>query len=122
LSQEKIPTHIDTLQHFVREWVEEDILKITITPTLNKSADIFTKNTTEEIVSTHSVKLVKPTPKQGEMYNIICFPNESMIPEPTSNEWIKVMKRKKKERFTSKPTLHNREYHPRIQMKKGTTR
>jgi hypothetical protein len=45
--------HIDTRQHFVREWVEDDILKITFTPTLKNTADIFTKNTTEEIFITH---------------------------------------------------------------------
>jgi hypothetical protein len=45
-----------------------------------------------------------------------------MISEPTSNDWIKVTKRKNKDRFTSKPTLHNRKFHPRIQIKKGTTR
>jgi hypothetical protein len=41
--------HIDTRQHFVREWVEDDILKIIFTPTLKNTADIFTKNTSEEM-------------------------------------------------------------------------
>jgi hypothetical protein len=74
-------------------------------------------NTTEEIFSTHSVKLVKPIPKNGEMCNFMCLPHE-----PIQNEWIKVTKPKKKERFTSKPIKHDREFSPRIQMKKGTTR
>jgi hypothetical protein len=83
--------HIDTRQHFVREWVEDEILKIIFTPTL--TADIFTKNPTEEIFNTHSVKLVKTIPKQREMCNFIIFPNEPMIPEPKKNEWNKVRKK-----------------------------
>jgi hypothetical protein len=62
-----------------------------------------------------------------------------MIHEPKKNEWIKVIKRKKKERINSnciakmkapkqqvknfpKAKSHKCEFHPRIQMKKGTTR
>jgi hypothetical protein len=48
--------HIDTRQHFVRKWVEDEVLKIIFTPKLKKTADIFTKNPTEEIFNTHSVK------------------------------------------------------------------
>jgi hypothetical protein len=59
--------HIDTRRHFVGEWVEDNILKRIFTPTLHNTADIFTKNTTEEIFQTHSVKLVKPIPNQAEM-------------------------------------------------------
>jgi hypothetical protein len=91
--------HIDTRQHFVREWVEDENLKIIFTPTLNNTADIFTKNPTEEIFNTHSVKLVKTIPKKREMCNFITFPNKSMIPEHQKNEWIKVTGRKKKERL-----------------------
>jgi hypothetical protein len=46
------------LFHFVQEWVEDNILKIIFTPTLNNTADIFTNNTTEEMFQTHAVKLV----------------------------------------------------------------
>jgi di/tripeptidase len=45
--------HIDTRQQFVREWVEDDILKMNFTPTLKNTADIFTKNTSAEIFNTH---------------------------------------------------------------------
>jgi hypothetical protein len=62
-----------------------------------------------------------------------------MIHEPEKNEWIKVIKRKKKERVNSHyimkmktpkqqgknfPKANNQssEFHPRIQMKKETTR
>jgi hypothetical protein len=58
---------IDTRRHFVQEWVEDDILKILSTPTLNNTADSFTKNTTEEIFQTLAVKLVKPIPNKAEM-------------------------------------------------------
>ena len=51
--------HIDTRRHFVREWVEDDILKILFVPTKDNTADIFTKNPTEEVFETHSTKLVK---------------------------------------------------------------
>jgi hypothetical protein len=131
--------HIDTRQHFVREWVEDEILKIIFTPTLNNTADIFTKNPTEETFNTHSIKLVKFIPKQREMCNFISFPNEAMIHETQKSEWIKVIKRKKKERLIpncfiemqapkqqtkklSRTKKHNSEFHPRIVMKKGTTR
>jgi hypothetical protein len=57
--------HIDTHQHFVGEWVEDDILKNTFTQTLKNTADIFAKNTTEAILKNHSVKLVKTIPKQN---------------------------------------------------------
>jgi hypothetical protein len=90
---------IDTHQHFVGEWVEDEILKIIITPTLKNTADIFTKNPTEEIFNTHLVKLVRTIPKQREMCNFITFPNEAMIYEPQKNDLIKVIKRKKKERI-----------------------
>jgi hypothetical protein len=59
--------HIDTRQHLVREWVEDDILKTTYIPSLKNTADIFTKNTSEENFNTHSVKLAKTIPKQSEM-------------------------------------------------------
>jgi hypothetical protein len=129
---------IDTSQHFVREWVEDNTLKIVSTPTLNNTADIFTNNPTEEIFNTHSLKLVKSIPKQSGMCNFMSFPKEAMTHEPKKNAWIKVIKRKKKERINSnymakmkapkqqvknypKAKKHNCEFHPRIQMKKGIT-
>jgi hypothetical protein len=119
--------------------VEDEILKIIFTPTLKNTADIFTMNPTEEVFNTYSVKLVTSIPKPREMCNFISFLNEPMIPEPKKNEWIKVIKRKKKERHIPncfiemqapkqqkknfpKAKNHNSEFHPRIQMKKGSTR
>jgi hypothetical protein len=72
------------------------------------------------------------------MCNFISFPNKAMTHEPKKNEWIKVIKRKKKERITSNymakmraPKLqvknlprtknHYCEFHTSRQMKKGTT-
>jgi hypothetical protein len=59
--------HNNTQRHFVREWVEDYFLKSIFTPTLNNTADIFTKNPTQEIFQTHAAKMVKPIPKQDEM-------------------------------------------------------
>jgi hypothetical protein len=58
--------HIGTFQHFVREWVEDDFLKIIFTPTLNNTADIFNKNTTEDVFNTHAPKLVGPISNKAE--------------------------------------------------------
>ena len=53
----------------MREWVEDDIIKIIFVPTLENTADIFTKNPTEEIFATHATKLVKNVPNNGEKKN-----------------------------------------------------
>jgi hypothetical protein len=47
--------NIDPCQHLVFKWIEEDILKIIFTPTLENTADIFTKNPAEEICQKHAV-------------------------------------------------------------------
>jgi hypothetical protein len=44
---------------------------------------------------------VKNIPKPREMSNFNTFPNKAMIHEPQKNEWIKVTRCKKKERFTT---------------------
>jgi hypothetical protein len=41
--------HIDIRQHFVREFIEDDILKVIFVKSEDNDADIFTKNTTEEL-------------------------------------------------------------------------
>jgi hypothetical protein len=83
--------------------------------------------------------LVKTIQRQSEMCNFISFCNKIMTHEPKKNEWIKVIKRNKNKRMNSnciakmkppkqqvknlpKAKNHNSEFHPRIQMKKGTTR
>jgi predicted neuraminidase len=82
--------NIDARRHFVREWVEDNILKIIFTPTLENTADIFTKNPTEEIFQKHAVKLVRTIPKGTEMCNVTTFPSQDIIFESQQN---KVMRR-----------------------------
>jgi hypothetical protein len=65
------------------------------TPTLENTADIFTKNPTEERFQKHAVKLVKTIPKGNEMCNVTSFPSQDMLFESQQNEWIKVMRRNK---------------------------
>jgi hypothetical protein len=87
--------HIDTRRHFVREWVEDDILKIVFTPSLENTADISSKNPTEEIFQKHAVNLVKTIPKRTEMCIVTTFPSQDIIFEYQQNEWIKVMRKYK---------------------------
>jgi len=51
--------HIDIRTHFVREFIEEGILKIVFVKSANNDADILTKNTTEEIFLKHQEKVVE---------------------------------------------------------------
>jgi hypothetical protein len=98
--------HIDTRQHFVREWVEDEILKIIFTPTLNNTADIFTKNTSEEDFHTHAPKLVGPMPNKAEMCNFTSARYDDWVLENEHQYWIVVLKRKnkmKKSNIQSKP-------------------
>jgi hypothetical protein len=90
--------HIDTRKHFVREWVEDDILKNIFTPTLNNTADIFTKNTTEVIFNTHAPNLVGPIPNKAEMCNFTSARYEDLVLENEHQDWIVVSKRKKKKK------------------------
>lgn len=48
--------HIDIRRHFVREFMEDGILKTVFVRTNDNSADIYTKNTTEEIFMSHIKK------------------------------------------------------------------
>jgi hypothetical protein len=50
--------HIDTRYHFVRGYVEENILKIVFVRSEDNDADMFTKNVTEELFKKHSGKLL----------------------------------------------------------------
>jgi hypothetical protein len=51
--------HIDIRAHFVREYIEDDILKLVFIRSEDNDADIFTKNTTEELFNKHSIKMVE---------------------------------------------------------------
>jgi hypothetical protein len=51
--------HIDIRQHFVREYIEDGILKVVSVKSEENDSDIFTKNTTEEVFNKHSKKLVE---------------------------------------------------------------
>jgi hypothetical protein len=51
--------HIDIRTHFVRQYIEDGIIKIEFVRSENNDADIFTKNTTEEIFIKQSEKIVE---------------------------------------------------------------
>ena len=51
--------HIDVRYNYVREFVEDDFIKIYFVRTDENDADIFTKNTTTDIFQRHSEKLVR---------------------------------------------------------------
>ena len=55
--------HIDIRTHFVRNYIEDDILKLVFVRTEDNDADMFTKNLQDLLFKKHSVKLVSPTPK-----------------------------------------------------------
>jgi hypothetical protein len=61
--------------------VEDEILKIIFTPTLNNTADIFTNNPTGDIIQTHAVKLVKPIPNKDEMFHFTSTNYEDLFLE-----------------------------------------
>jgi hypothetical protein len=51
--------HIDVRVHFVRQYIEDGIFKIEFVNSEKNDADIFTKNTSEEIFTKQSEKLVE---------------------------------------------------------------
>ena len=51
--------HIDVRVHFVRQYIEDGIFKIVFVKSENNDADIFTKNTSEEIFKEQSEKIVE---------------------------------------------------------------
>ena len=55
--------HIDVRVHFVRQFIEDGIFKIEFVGSEDNDADIFTKNTSEEIFDKQSKKLVEDTEK-----------------------------------------------------------
>jgi hypothetical protein len=55
--------HIDIRAHFVREFIEDGILKVVFVKSEDNEADIFTKNPTEELFKKHSMKNVEEVKK-----------------------------------------------------------
>jgi hypothetical protein len=51
--------HIDVRVHFVRQYIEDGIFKIVFVKSEDNDADIFTKNTSEEIFEEQSNKIVE---------------------------------------------------------------
>ena len=58
--------HIDIRYHFVREFIDEGIVKIVFVSTKNNDADVFTKNVTSEIYDRMKDKLLS---KRGNVLN-----------------------------------------------------
>ena len=50
--------HVDTRYHFVREFIDDNFLKIVFVRSEDNDADIFTKNTSGEIFERHGEKMV----------------------------------------------------------------
>ena len=55
--------HIDIRVHYVREYINDGIIRVEFVKSENNDADILTKNTTEELFKTHSEKNVVKIPK-----------------------------------------------------------
>ena len=51
--------HIDIRSHFVREYIEDDVIKLVFVQTADNEADIFTKNTSEDLFNKHSSKFIE---------------------------------------------------------------
>jgi hypothetical protein len=58
--------HIDIRQHFVREFVEDGILKVIFVKSEDNDADIFTKNTTEILFHKYAKKNVENVSKDND--------------------------------------------------------
>ena len=51
--------HIDVRAHFVREYIEDGIIKIIFVKSADNDADVFTKNTSEEVFQSHINKFLE---------------------------------------------------------------
>ena len=58
--------HIDTRVHYIREFVEEGVLKIIFVKSADNDSDICTKNTVKEVFNRHSKKIITEAPKDKE--------------------------------------------------------
>jgi hypothetical protein len=45
--------HVDTRYHFIREFIEEGMIKIVFVKTEENMSDVFTKNVTSEVYDSH---------------------------------------------------------------------
>jgi Reverse transcriptase (RNA-dependent DNA polymerase) len=51
--------HIDIRAHFIREYIEDDILKLVFIRSEDNDSDIFTKNLSEDLFNKHSNKMIE---------------------------------------------------------------
>jgi hypothetical protein len=63
ISTSQRTNRIDIRHHFVRGYIEDDILKMVLVRSEENDADIFTKNVTEDLFLKHSTKLIEIPPK-----------------------------------------------------------
>jgi hypothetical protein len=55
--------HIGIRRHFVRGYIEDDILKVVFFRSEDNDADMFSNNVTEDLYVQHSTKLIAIPPK-----------------------------------------------------------
>ena len=74
--------HVNTRYHFVRELIEDGIVKIEFVRSENNDSDIFTKNLGKELFMKHSSKFMKSDKNienknstKSEYYEVQEFPN-----------------------------------------------
>jgi len=51
--------HIQLKTHFIREYIDKNVVKVIFVRSLEKNSDVWTKNTTEAIYSKHSDKFME---------------------------------------------------------------
>ena len=56
--------HISVRQHFIREFVEDGIIKVIFVKSKNNDADIFTKNLSKDLFEKHKKTIIN-----GEEYD-----------------------------------------------------
>ena len=54
--------HVDICYHFIREYVEDEFIRIKFVTTDKNLADMFTKNTNKKVHSLHKEKMIAPMP------------------------------------------------------------
>jgi sulfatase maturation enzyme AslB (radical SAM superfamily) len=59
--------HVDTRYHFVRENLEDGIIKIEFVKSVDNESDIFTKNVTQEIYQKYVEKFWRSTLKRSTL-------------------------------------------------------
>jgi hypothetical protein len=51
--------HVDTRYHFVREFNEDDFIKIEFVRSVENNSDLFTKNVNQELYAKHTKKFLE---------------------------------------------------------------